>query len=483
MKIPQRRSPLLIRWLGLAALVVLTTPGINAQTADQTVVVTASSDSVGGDLNPTFLGLSFETSLLLPENGHYYFDPANKALINTFQTLGIKSLRVGGNAVDDPKIGTPQESDIDVFFNFARAAGQKVIYSFRLKNGNPADSARLAGYIMAHHADVLDAFAIGNEPDFFFPTYAAFYTAWRTHYDAILQAVPDARFVGPSVVVHPNYAIQFAHDMSLNPHLAMVTNHYYLLGSGRKGEKDPADTRKRFLAADNEANYAKAYSELGALLAADHAPYRIDELNNCYDGGSKGASDTYAATLWALDCTHWWAQHHIQGMNYHTGETVGRDGGFATANYASFIRTPDHQGFTIRPQGYSYLAFTQAAHGRPMAITINPHPDYNLNAYGYQAPDGSVYVTLINESYGPKAQDAAISLVIDGITPASISSLALTQEKNDVAGKDGVLLGGKSITTDGLWAGQWTKLSVDLSKPIVTVPPASALLLHFSATP
>ena len=49
-------------------------------------------------------------------------------------------------------------------------------------------------------------------------------------------------------------------------------------------------------------------------------PYRIDELNNCFNGGAKGVSDTYTASLWALDATHWWAAHHILGLNYHTGE-------------------------------------------------------------------------------------------------------------------------------------------------------------------
>lgn len=88
-------------------------------------------------------------SLLQPKAGRYYFDAHDTALVNAFKTLGIKSLRVGANAVDDPHIPVPQEKDIDELFNFARAAGVKVIYSFRLKNGNPAGSARLAAYIAA----------------------------------------------------------------------------------------------------------------------------------------------------------------------------------------------------------------------------------------------------------------------------------------------------------------------------------------------
>src|ERR1700679_3469080 len=120
----------------------------------QPVVVTVSPGGQSADLAPRFLGLSYESSMLLSnKEGHYYFDAGDTALVNTFKTLGIKSLRVGANAVDDPRIPVPQEKDIDALFSFARAAGVKVIYSFRLKNGDPADSARLAGYIAAHDAD------------------------------------------------------------------------------------------------------------------------------------------------------------------------------------------------------------------------------------------------------------------------------------------------------------------------------------------
>src|SRR5205814_789552 len=45
-----------------------------------------------------FVGLSFETELLLPDaKGHRYFSPDNKALMSVFKSLGIKSLRIGGN--------------------------------------------------------------------------------------------------------------------------------------------------------------------------------------------------------------------------------------------------------------------------------------------------------------------------------------------------------------------------------------------------
>src|ERR1039457_7246640 len=112
----------------------------------------------------------------------------------------------------------------------------------------------------------------------------------------------------------------------------------------------------------------------------------------CQD--AKYSSDTYASTLWALDCTYWWAAHHILGMNYHTGESVGRDGKFGPPNYASFLRQADGPGFTMRPQTYALLAFTQGAHGQPLGVTVQATNNFNFNAYAYQDKDGSIYVTL-----------------------------------------------------------------------------------------
>src|SRR5215471_18268141 len=102
-------------------------------------------------LAPRFLGLSYETSTLLPENGRYYFDSGDQDLVRMFRTLGVKSLRIGGNSVDDTTIAIPQEKDIDALFGFARAAGVKVIYSLRLKKGDTAASARTARYIADHY--------------------------------------------------------------------------------------------------------------------------------------------------------------------------------------------------------------------------------------------------------------------------------------------------------------------------------------------
>ena len=452
----------------------------SAQTQSVSITVT---DSTNAEIAPRFLGLSYESSMLLPKDGKYYFDANDHALINTFQTLGIKSLRVGANAVDDPTVPVPQEKDIDQLFHFARAAKVKVIYSFRLKNGDPADSARLAAYIAEHYADVLDSFSIGNEPNFFLKTYGAYFAAWKPHYDAILKAVPNAMFDGPSA--NGPYALGLAKDLFVDGHLTMVSDHYYFLGSGRAAEKDPPASRARFLTNSLHREYEKNFKETGAVLRSNGVPYRIDELNSCYNGGAKDSSDTFASTLWALDCTHWWAAHHILGMNYHTGESVGRDGVFGAANYAAFIHRPDSSGFIMRPQAYALLAFTQGARGRSLPRVLKA--DYStqgyFDAYAYRDPDGSTFVTLINKSYGDNSHpiSAYVYLILGVAASGTWERLDLSQAEGDVSAKTDVTLGGAPVDARGFWSGHWKKIEgTDSAKVNLEVPPASATILRFT---
>jgi hypothetical protein len=467
----------------LVALALLIPSLATAQFHQVTILV--NTNEISPEIAPRFLGLSYESSMLLPKDGKYYFNADDKALIRTFQTLGIKSLRVGANAVDDPTVPVPQEKDIDQLFNFARAAGVKVIYSFRLKNGDPADSARLAAYIAAHYADVLDSFSIGNEPNFFLKTYDSFFSQWKPHYDAILKAVPNAMFDGPSA--SGPYALALARDLFADGHLAMVSDHYYFLGSGRAAEKDPPASRARFLTNSIHGDYERDFKQTGAVLRSNGVPYRIDEFNSCYNGGAKDSSDTFASSLWALDCTHWWAAHHILGMNFHTGESVGRDGVFGAANYAAFIHRPDGNGFTNRPQAYALLAFTQGARGQSVRLVTRIPYGLNFNAYAYHDEDGSTYVTLINKSYGDQAQPVSVDIALAhlGSLPDARSGtwqrLDLTQAEHDISAKTDITLGGAPIDAQGFWSGQWKKIEgADPVQQIVEVPPASAIILRFT---
>lgn len=470
-------------------LMFLVLPLFN-KVAAQDQMVTVNVTDIHGQpaLKSRFLGLSYEISLLSSQNGHYYFNTNDTALVNIFKTLGIKSLRVGANAVDDPDMAIPQEKDIDNFFGFAKAVDAKVIYSFRLKNGDPSQAARLAGYIASHYSDTLDCFSIGNEPNFYFKTFDDYFAKWKPQYDAILQAVPQAKFDGPSVANNPPakqnfFPLDLAKAVSSQGHMAFVSDHYYFLGRRSELEVDPVASRARLLSDDVHQVYEMAYSQIGAKLAARGIPYRIDELNNCARGGAKDSSDTYASALWALDCTHWWAAHHIVGMNYHTGEFLDDDGAYAGPHYSAFVHTDDRAGFAIRPQAYAYLAFQQGAHGKSMGIQLQKNSAFDFNAYAYRENNQSVYLTLINKSYGDNAKTAVVAVNLPGVpSNGNWTRVDLAQKDGDIAAKSEITFGKTPIDSQGLWSGEWSRLSDEQSNRVVVhVAPASATILHFSA--
>src|SRR5436305_3378260 len=150
-----------------AMLTVLCVPSFVSPAAPEATKVSVQLDATnpGAAIPSDFSGLGFEVNLLLPDTtGKHYFRPDNQPLLNLFHTLGIKSLRLGGNTSDRDVRRLPTEADLDSLFTFARAAGVKVIYCLRLHNGDPNVDAQTVKYIMDRYAPQVDCFSIGQEP-------------------------------------------------------------------------------------------------------------------------------------------------------------------------------------------------------------------------------------------------------------------------------------------------------------------------------
>ena len=96
--------------------------------AQSQVSIAVDTKSPGAAIPDDFIGLSFEMESVLPDSdGRYFFSPTNKTLTALFKTLGVKSLRVGGNTADRPTVKVPRTADADSLFTFAKEADVKVI--------------------------------------------------------------------------------------------------------------------------------------------------------------------------------------------------------------------------------------------------------------------------------------------------------------------------------------------------------------------
>ncbi len=474
---------------GSFLFLTLAAPGLfskSAAGASSPVTISLDLKSAGAEVPPDFMGLSFEVSQLLPrEDGQHYFSPDNKPLLRLFHTLGIKNLRIGGNTSDRDARQLPGDADLDSLFAFAQAAGVKVIYCLRLRNGDPAADARTAKYIMDRYEPLVDSFSIGQEPSAYGKSnsysYEMFRDDWKKFAEVIVGAVPEVKLCGPGVHNNARWTQRFLADFGKSNHVALVTAHLYPGGAGGK-VPTPETGRDRMLS----DSFVKVYEKLreGSLPAAESngLSFRLEEVNNYFNGGASNVSSTFAAALWGLDFSHWWAAHGAGGVNFHTGDKVAAGSNLQPSKYTAYFTAAD--GYVIRPLGYGIKAFALGGHGRMVPAALFNPDDLNLSAYAVLGDDQTVYVTIINKEHGAPARSAEARLDTSGSGFAHGERIYLTAPGNDVAAAAGMTLGGAEIRNDASWEGKWTKLALPegagQSPVVVPVPPASAAIVRLA---
>lgn len=472
-----------------------------AKQSAPTVALTVSLDTQhpGAVISPEFTGLSFEASLLMPnENGIRYFRPDNQPLIQLFRQLGIKNLRIGGNTSDRDAKRLPGDADLDSFFAFARAANVKVIYCLRLLNGDPHEEARKVKHIMDRYAPQVDCFSIGQEPSAYpaekvdtrpnsermgaaaekFP-YTRFRDEWKKFADVIVAAVPDVKFCGPCVHNNADWAKRFMADFGRSNHVTLITEHLYPGGAGNK-VPTPEAGRERMLSDEFTKKYQRLHDGFVPQTKALGLPYRLEEVNNYFNGGATNVSSTFASALWGLDFMYWWATHDAAGINFHTGDRVAAGSALQPSKYTAFFSTAN--GYLIRPLGYGIKAFELGGRGRivPTQVTSTT-TNLNASAYATMAADKTLFVTLINKSFGVNGQNHSVTLAANGKLSRGEVMFLMAPDCN-VAAQEGVTLGDSKIASDASWHGRWTPLPAPNinGQFTLSLPTASAAVVRLS---
>ena len=108
------------------------------------------------------------------------------------------------------------------------------------------------------------------------------------------------------------------------------------------------------------------------MALSNSLPYRLEEVNNYFNGGATNVSNTFASALWSLDFMHWWAANGAAGLNFHTGDRVAAGSTLRPSRYTAFFSTAN--GFEVRPLGYGLKAFALGSRGRfvPVAVAAGP---------------------------------------------------------------------------------------------------------------
>ncbi|MGB7265585.1 MAG: hypothetical protein WBC92_08730 [Terracidiphilus sp.] len=445
-----------------------------------------------------------------------FFSPENTQLITLFRNIGIKEIRVGGGTVDGSGRSehcvtpTPTFKDIDNLFEFARAADIKVIYSVRLENlgscANPnlaEDDAKIVQYIWSKYRANLDSFSIGNEPDVsqyhsrpgatldpaIYETtpgvpgsaYPSYFADWRRFAEVIRKAVPDAKFSGPDTAVSstssftPNpqdgvsWTVQFARDLEGTGMLAEVLQHHYVWGGPGDTTAQEAIDDMLSSAWDDDMTigtqaafnggtakfhpYPYVYNTVLAPLVSMGVPYRMTEANDCLHG-VPGASNGFASALWALDYMHWWAAHHMAGVNFHNNPWIPTDTIVPDPNPCGDSGCGNYQA-TAKALGMK--AFSLGSDGDMKPVTVAGAKKINLTAYAV-GTDKELFVTIINKTHSSThdATDAHVVIEAPGFDKAIVDQMVLTDGEPGNAALMRGTLGGAGITNDAPWSGKWT---------------------------
>ncbi len=443
----------------------------SAALAQSPVTLTVATDSRGHAVPPDFGGVSIFTRAQRPNHrgivGHL-FSGTNTELITLFTNSGIRHLRLGATASSEGTTNL-EPADIDSLFAFARAARVKVIYSLHQRDG-----AATAKYIWDHYRPWLDCFALDNEPDGRVlkgpKTNLENYLAnWRDFVRGVTNAAPGATFAGPDAsgraLVRP-----FVKGVN-GAGLALVTQHCYVGGNPLKRGISASQAIENMLSRDWVANnYPQLYDSVLKPVVTAGLPFRLTELND-HVHGVTNVSNGFVSALWALDVMHWWAARGAAGVNFQNTQWLYTD-----------TFHPDAAGhWQIYPKAYALKAFELGSQGCVGSVAVSNAQDLNLTAYAIGNPT-NLCVTIINKEHGPGARDAAVTISVNGFSPASAAAIFLTVPNGDVGSTNGMTLGGGTITNNAPWHGQLTPLTVPPKGPCkIAVPAASAAVVKLAA--
>ena len=397
-----------------------------------------------------FIGLSYESAQLANPQ---FFASTNSQLIALFRELSHSGvLRIGGGTSEfttysdaDPtgpppfEVFGPDTSHIDKqgttttalalrnLRGFLDATGWTCIYGLNLGQGTEENAAREAVAVARILGPRLLALQIGNEPDSFRNRYrAATYgpadliAEWNDFHQAIIAALDavhlKASFAGPDISNKLPYLAAFAAEAPKHPDIALLTGHYYAMGPAG----NPDATLANMLLPDPKLTTLKQRDfpvVLDAMKAAK-LPFRMSEMNSCWNGGQPGASDTFASALWCADTMLRFGTLGFSGVNLHGG---------GNGIYSPIVGSPS-QGFTRRPEffGIQFAQQIAGAHLRPTHLETS---DDRVTAYWF-TKEHYDFLALINKT------DQAVTVA----TPMKRAATQWTLAAPTLESKDGVTL-------------------------------------------
>jgi hypothetical protein len=473
--------------LGLAFLIAAP---LGAQSAAN-VTITLDSTQLRRTIPSDFLGLSLEMSSIeaANNNGVAWLSGSPTPYSAMVKKIGVGNIRIGGNSAERQPYATAQDGvNVDAFANLI---GANLIWTVPAKLFY--NQATSVSYVQGlyndqhvnHHYSFPTNIEIGNEPDNSedIPGSAISQATWQSRYDSFSNAFrtqinSSILSTGPSTAGCCTFSTALINDPtyqgSLKPTIGFITTHYYPAGNAANfGSIGAGDGD--LLTPTLDTNYQSFYNNFNDNASNTGYNVRIEETNSAFGGSNNGVTDSYAATLWAMDYFCYMAYNtNLEGMNLHTGP-IGSNAG----SYNAISPVGAASSYTLEAPGYGIWAFHYGSQGQPLKTTLGNPSNANVTAYGLLETNGGETVHIINKTSGSKAVNVTATITPGGsYTQAQV--IVLKQANNDVTALSGITFGGQPMNSDGTWTGGYGPPSgLTNGTFTLTLPAAQAAIVHF----
>jgi hypothetical protein len=420
-----------------------------APNANTPVTVSVSSTN-GSQVGSGFSGFSYEKDRI----GAGLFDVNNTNLVRLFRLLGPNVIRIGGNQVDrvnwnangaGGSATAVAPSDVTKLAGFLKATGWKVIYGIDLKINTAANAASEAKFAASVLGSSLQAFEVGNEPDFY-NTQAQYEANFSSYVHAIKAAVPGAVFDGPGQAKGTSWEPTFGQHEKNNS-LTILSDHIYVDSAAN------ANIPEMLASNAPGGKLQNAEAAMRKAQTADGLPnWRMTETNSFFNGGAIGVSDVEAASLWSLDYMSGVAAHSGVGMNFHGG----------SASKYTPIAFAGNTPTGVQGVYYGQLLWVLAGTGAFHSASVSGSA--SVTAWGIGR---NVFVN--NKSASPVTATITLPTTAVGgaefvLTAPSLSSTAIT-------------IAGSSVGADATFTPKPQAVQITGNRAVITVPANSAALL------
>jgi hypothetical protein len=354
-----------------------------------------------------FLGISTSLSTITNLSGSAA-DPDTPFvhLVKNLSPGAPSVLRLGGVGTDDSwwpipgmnerylyKLTPGWAADVRAMLT---AVGGEAILGVNLES----DSKRLASTEVAAFdryvgPGLIDAFELGNEPEFFpvalpkghpphdYPYKIAHY---GTEFSNIASALGGAALAGPGSGA-PNWLTHLGTLLDDMPSgLKVVTMHAYpMKNCSHLSALSVAD----FFVRSSIQGLADSIHTAVKTAAAHGKPLRVDEFNGVSCGGEAGVSDSFGEALWALNMLPALWQAGVQGVNFQTAD--------ADLNRMIHAQhTASGWSVSVQPEYYGLLTFADAAPAGSRLLQISDPGLTHFYQFAVRAPNRSERVVLTN---------------------------------------------------------------------------------------